>query len=343
MNYKPEELLKKLHKGDQLANLIVCYGEEDYYRKRIAAAVQNYVFGDMPEEDRQLNIFEKDTNLGELEGVINSYPFFCPKALVILKDEKLLGKAEGEAAKKQQERLGNILKDIPEYCLVFILTTKLDKRTKFFKDLEKQGAMCSCDAVKAYNVGDWLHQKAEALGGMLSRDAEQTILEYIEPLETAPLQLLEQELEKLAIYAGDRKRWGKEDVETIFAELPEVGRFALTNALAERKLAKVLEILASEKKRKTPIILLCGSIMYQLRRLLQIKELLNKGYNVEQVGEAMNMKFPAIRNKSVNQARRFEQNSLEDALLNIAQLNIDLRTGGRDYERLEEIMVKLLN
>ena len=32
MNYKPEELLKKLHKGDQLANLIVCYGEEDYYQ-----------------------------------------------------------------------------------------------------------------------------------------------------------------------------------------------------------------------------------------------------------------------------------------------------------------------
>lgn len=83
--------------------------------------------------------------------------------------------------------------------------------------------------------------------------------------------------------------------------------------------------------------------MYQLRKLLQIKELLNKGYNVEQVGEAMNMKFPAIRNKSVNQARRFEQSSLEEAMLNVAQLNIDLRAGGRDYDRLEEIMVKLLN
>lgn len=343
MNCKPEELLRKLKSGAVLPNLIVCYGDEDYYRKRIAKAVVEYIFGDMPEEDRQQSSFEKDTNLGELESTINSYPFFCPKSLLILKDEKLLGKAESETAKKQQERLGKILSDIPEYCLVFIAVTKLDKRTKFFKELEKIGLVCACDAVKSYNVGDWLHQKAQSLGGVLSRDAEQTILEYIEPLDTAPLQLLEQELEKLAIYTGDRKRWGREDVETIFAELPEVGRFALTNALAERKLVKFLELLAAEKKKNTPIILLCGSLMYQLRKLLQILELLNKGYNVEQVGEAMNMKYPAIRNKSVNQARRFSQAALEEALLSMAQLNIDLRLGGRQYDRLEEIVVKLLN
>lgn len=343
MNYKPEELLRKLKKGDALPELLVCYGDEDYYRKRILKAVVEYAFGDLPEEDRQFNVFEKDTNLAELEGVINSYPFFCPKSLVLLQDEKLLGKADSDNAKKQQERLGKLLQDLPDYCLVLVITTKLDKRTKFFKDLEKKGAVCACEAIKSYNVGDWLHQKAEALGGMLSREAEQTILEYIEPLETAPLQLLEQELEKLAIYTGDRKRWGKEDVETIFAELPEVGRYALTNALAERKLAKVLEILAAEKKKKTPIIMLCGSIMYQLRKMLQIKELLNKGYNVEQVGEAMNMKFASIRNKSINQARRFDQRRVEEAMLGIAQLNIDLRSGGREYARLEELMVKLIN
>ena len=343
MNYKPEDLLKKLHKGEQLPNLIVCYGEEEYYRQRIAKAVMAYTFGDLAEEDRQISIFAKDTELAEVENAINSYPFFCPKSLVILQDEKLISKADSEAAKKQQERLGKLLGDIPEYCLVFVAVSKLDKRTKFFKQLEKQGAMCACELVKVYNVGPWLQQKAKDLGGVLSRDAEQLILEYLEPLDVVPLQLLEQELEKLAIYAGARKRWGSEDIQAVFAELPEMGRYALTNALAERKLLAVLEILQAEKKKKTQVLLLCGSVMFQLRRMLQIQELLEKGFNNEQIGDSLNMKYPAIRNKSIAQARLFEHRALLEAVLDIAQLNIDLRSGGRDYSRLEEILIKLLS
>ena len=156
MNYKPEELLKKLQSGAQLPQLIVVYGEDAYYRQKLASCIAQYVYGDTPEEDREITTFDKDTNLGELEGVINTYPFFSGKSLVLLRDEKLLGKSESENAKKQQERLGKILGDIPEYCTVFVSTTKLDGRTKFAKELIKNGAACNCEPIKIYNLGDWL-------------------------------------------------------------------------------------------------------------------------------------------------------------------------------------------
>ena len=343
MNFKPEELLRKLHNGDELPGLIVVYGEDSYYRSKIAGAMADYVFGDTPEEDRQLASFAKDTELGVLEAEINSYPFFCGRSLVLITDAKLLGKAESENAKKQQERLGAILTNLPDYCVVFINVPKMDGRTKFFKDLGKVGAVVNCEPIKTYKVDEWLRQKAESLGGVLSRDAEQMIMEYLEPLDVAPLQLLEQELEKLALYAGERKRWGREDVEAVFAELPEVGSFALTNAVGEHKLKQVLELLAVEKKKNTPIIKLCGGISYQLRKMLQIKELLARGYNNDQIGDALNMKFASIRNKNIAQCHRYEYKALQEALLEVAQLNIDLRVGGRQYERLEEILIKLIN
>ncbi|MCQ2372614.1 MAG: DNA polymerase III subunit delta [Phascolarctobacterium sp.] len=342
--YKPEELLKKLNKRDSLQErIILVYGEDSYYRQRINSAIANFVYGDTPEEDREITVFEKDTNLGELEGVINSYPFFSGSSLVVLKDEKLLGKAESENVKKQQERLGKILSDIPEYCTVFISAVKLDGRTKFAKDLIKQAAACSCEPIKVYNLGDWLNEKAEELGGSLDRNAQECIMEYLEPLEVAPLQLLEQELEKLAVYAGERKRWTQKDVEEIFASLPEVGSFALSNAVAEHKLIAALEILAAEEKKGTAIIKLCGGLMFQLRKMLQIKELQEEHYNPKQIGEAMGIRFSGILNRNIAQCRKFTYGELQDALLAMAQLNIDLRSGGRQYSKLKEILVRLLN
>ena len=106
---------------------------------------------------------------------------------------------------------------------------------------------------------------------------------------------------------------------------------------------EVLELLAAEKKKNTPIIKLCGGISYQLRKMLQIKELLARGYNNDQIGDALNMKFASIRNKNIAQCHRYEYKALQEALLEVAQLNIDLRVGGRQYERLEEILIKLIN
>lgn len=342
--YKPEELLHKLKSRAPLQErIILAYGEDDYYRKLIGNSMTAYVYEDVPEEDREIRIFEKDTNLSELESVINSYPFFCGHSLVIIKDEKLLGKAEGEGAKKQQERLKKILSDIPEYCTVFVSATKLDGRTSFAKELIKNSAACNCEPIKIYNLGDWLDRKAESLGGKLDRNAVEYIMEYLEPLEVAPMQLLEQELAKLAIYAGAKKRWSRQDVEEIFADLPEVGAFALSNALVDRKLTTFLETLAAEEKRGTPIIKICGGLMFQIRRMLQIKELLEEQKTTKQIGEAMGIRYPNILNRTIARCQRFTYAELQRALLDIGQLNVDLRSGGRQYSLLREIVVRLLN
>jgi len=342
--YKPEELLRKLKSGKELAErIILVYGEDSYYRQKLNSCIAAYVYGDTPEEDRDIQLFEKDTNLGELEGVINTYPFFSGKSLVILKDSKLLGKAESENAKKQQERLGKILSDIPEYCTVFINVDKLDGRTSFTKNILKNSAACNCEPIRVYNLRDWLSNKAGELGGALSRDAEECIMEYLEPLDFAPLQLLEQELEKLAVYAGERKKWTREDIEVIFASLPEVGSFAISNAMAEHKLQATLELLAAEKKKGTAVIKLCGGLMFQLRKMLQIKEMQEEGRNPKQIGDALNIRFAGILNRNIAQCRHFTYAELQEALLDIAKLNIDLRNGGRQYERLEEILIRLLS
>lgn len=345
MDIKPEELLHKLKNKEALpagseARVWTVFGEEDYYRSQILLAVPDYIFGGVDEADREISVFEKDTDLAQLHAAINTYPFFCGQSLVIIRDEKLwLG--DSESKKHQLDRIATLLADIPEYCTVVIGAAKLDKRTKLFKMLKKTSLMCECESITVRNIDRWLVQQAGYAGGSFDGDAIGVIMEYLAPAEKVPLQLLQQEIAKLAVYAGERKRWTREDVETIFSALPEVSKFSLNNYIAKRDLPQVLLLLADERKKGTYILPLCGLILFQLRQMLRVMELHRQGYDQKGIAAELKMHPYGVKMK-LEQCRRFTEAELSEAVLAIAELNVQLRQGGRDYARLEEILIRLL-
>ena len=345
MEINEEELLYKLQHKQELAhfgNLLVVFGEEDYYRQQIVAAVPEYIFQDVEAADREISVFDKDLDVRELRNIINTYPFFCGRSLVIIKDEKLLGsKQESDSKKAQLDKLADILSDIPEYCTVLVSVAKPDKRTKFFKVLKKQGLLCECASIKLNNLAPWLDVQAKKYGAHWEYDAIGRIIEYLQPVDKVPLQLLQQEIAKLDVYAGERKTWTKEDVENIFASLPEASNFALINAVAKKNLSEALNILAGERKNGTNILPVCALIMFKLRQMLQFMELAQKGYDYKGILAELKLN-PYVAKNLQQEVRRFNAGELSQALLALAQLNVDLRQGGRDYTRLEEILICLL-
>ena len=344
MEIKPEELIYKLQNGAQLpqGNLLVVYGEEDYYRQQIVTALPEALFQGVDSADRAITIFEKDTDLNELASIINTYPFFSGQSLVVLKDEKLLAaKAESEARKQQLDKLADILSDIPDYCTVLVSASKLDKRTKLFKALKKTALMCECASIKLNNLSQWLDGQAAAYGARWSFDAVGKIIEYLQPVDKIPLKLLQQEIAKLAVYAGERREWTAEDVESIFSALPEASSFAIINALGKRNLPEVLQLLAAEKKKGTNVLPLCALITFKLRQMLQYLELSSSGFDYKGIVAELKLN-PYVAKNLQREVRGFTAQALTKALLELAQLNIDLRKGGRDYARLEEILLQLL-
>jgi DNA polymerase-3 subunit delta len=90
---------------------------------------------------------------------------------------------------------------------------------------------------------------ADELGPLkkkLARDAE---LELKTRLGD-DLRLIASELQKLALYAGDRAQITREDVETIVAPVREEEFFALAEAVGEGDLGKALQLFADELRRK---------------------------------------------------------------------------------------------
>ena len=63
MELAPEKLIEMLEKGENLPNVILMYGEENYYRSKAAACIKKYVFGSAADEDMEISVFDRDTDL----------------------------------------------------------------------------------------------------------------------------------------------------------------------------------------------------------------------------------------------------------------------------------------
>lgn len=163
----------------------------------------------------------------------------------------------------------------------------------------------------------------------------------MQPVDKVPLKLLQQEIAKLAVYAGGRKQWTAENVETIFASLPEASSFAIINASGKHDLPEVLSLLAAEKKKGINVLPVCALITFKLRQMLQYLELADKGFDYKGIVAELKLN-PYVAKNLQREVRGFKAQGLTQAVLDLAQLNIDLRKGGRDYLRLEEILLKLL-
>lgn len=54
MEITAEKIMQQLSAGTQVAGVIAVFGEEGYYKDKIAAALPRAVFGDAAPEDREI-------------------------------------------------------------------------------------------------------------------------------------------------------------------------------------------------------------------------------------------------------------------------------------------------
>src|SRR6185295_1107969 len=131
---------------------------------------------------------------------------------------------------------------------LLISAAKVDKRKTFYKTLEKLG---SVEAFAAWSADDkdWVHQ-AEAAASKQLRALKKTIAD--EPLAALVSSVgpnnrqLMSEIEKLALYVGDRAEITAQDIRAIVTRNKQARAFALGDALGDRNLPELLRRLDEE-------------------------------------------------------------------------------------------------
>lgn len=145
------------------------------------------------------------------------------------------------------------------------------------------------------------------------------------------LWLLDQILEKLVCF----KEEGVIDLKEIEEFAPANSEFEIfdfLNAVAKRDKAMATVIIENFWEKKVNEFYLLTMIFYQLRNLIQVKQLVQKGFATErQISSKLKM-HPFVAKKTLQQVRFFSKKELKELFQLAAKIDEEVKTGKYDIK-----------
>jgi len=153
------------------------------------------------------------------------------------------------------------------------------------------------------------------------------------------LYSVRRELEKLAAYVSPGQDVTAGDVAMLRGTEPGASVFALTLAIGEKDLGRVLAILARNLEAGEAPLRILGSLAWQYRRLWKVKEVVRQGGREGDAARTLRMDPYKVR-AFLDQ---FSDSHLHEALRLFLDADAKLKggSGGRPARILEDVLLRL--
>lgn len=302
---------------------------------------------------------------------LQTLPFFGGAKVVWLKNANFLGDTITGKAQASVEGFESILEVLEAGIgddVKFVLSAiSIDKRRTAYKRLTKLAAVEVHDKPDTSKPG-W----EDAVMAQVSRTAKERGITF----ESGALDLLVQmagddtrqmdnELEKIDLYLGDRRRASIAVVRSLVSQSRAGVIWEIGNAIGGRDLPRALELLGSlVRQGQNPIGILLGAIVPRVRSLLLVKDLLlrhklNTGNyqafcnSLEALHPAASSHLPRKKDGSgfnayplflgIAESQRFTLDELHTAFRGCLEANVKLVTSQLDPKLvIERLLVSML-
>lgn len=238
-------------KSRKLAPGYVFIGDEGFFRRKCREAILQHL---VPEDVRELSLYDMDLAEVDLREVLDrarTPSLMAPFQVFFIRGVKNLygrGKHDEEfAAIKEYFASPN-----PDAMLVFVAdhigipadVRRMDMTDKdrYERIRETLGEYCQVLELARVEEGDavsWAMQSASGEGVKLDPDAARELVDSL----GGDMMMIANELEKLVLFVGEKKRIGLGDVETMVLAAKQRSFYELTDAISSRDRERALEVL----------------------------------------------------------------------------------------------------
>jgi DNA polymerase III subunit delta len=312
--------------------LLVC-GDDDFNVKQRARQVFQKWSEELGGMDHE-TVDAQVTNGGDalkaisrLREGLNTLPFFGGGKVVWFQNCTFLADDRTSGSAAVTEALAELAADLKAFkwdnVRLLISAGKVDKRKTFYKTIEKIGSVEAFNALSvddkdwASKAEDHVLKQLKALKKNISDEALSELVNNVGP----NLRQLSNEVEKVALYAGNRTQIEVDDVDAVVTRNKQARAFALGDALGDRDLPRLLRCLDEEiwsmqfDKDKSEIGLLYGLIS-KVRAMIFLREMLREKW-IQPDGDYSRFKaqLDRIPKEKLPEDRRFNPLSLNPYIL----------------------------
>lgn len=329
--------VRKKIKQRQLAPIYVLYGIEDFL---IEEMKQMIIKQSVERETFEFNFAQFDMAETPVETAVEDadvLPFIGEYRVVVIKNPIFL------TGKKDKNKIEHDLKKLEQYIdhpsphsiMIFHADyEKLDQRKKVVKKLKKVGEVVEFSSANEAMIYEILRERAEKEGAVFTKEANERLLQMIGP----HLYHLTSEVDKMALYAGEKGEINADVVDLLTSRTLESNVFALIDKVVHDRLDEGFSILRDLIKQKEEPIRLLALLARQFRIIYQVKESGREGNMQAVISKRLKLHPYAVKVAS-GQAKSFESTELLRILNECAKADFAMKTGQMDKRLALELLL----
>ncbi|MEG0022022.1 MAG: DNA polymerase III subunit delta [Bacilli bacterium] len=294
--------------------IYLLYGKEEYLLDKETKKL-------LKNED-PLNINTLSMNNDRLEDIIEDFQtisMFSDEKIVVVKDSYVFSSKKcniDQDVKLLESYLENIN---PSTKIIFLLNEiKLDERKKIVKQIRKIGT------IKEFNKTDDIFGIVKEMFG--EYQIELNVIKTLIDRVGDNLEMLNSEINKIKIYAIDKKEILEEDIVKLTSKNIEADMFVLIDYIINKdKKNAIITLKELIKNNEEPIVMII-SLANKLRMIYQTKEFYKKGYTDTEIASILGVK-PGYLYYMKNSLNKYESDNIIDLLEKLADLDYKIKSG----------------
>ena len=149
-------------KTGQFKQIYLLYGEEQYLIRQYRDKLKHALAAD--DDTMNFSAFSgSDINQKEIIDLAETLPFFADRRLILIEDSGLF--------KKSAEELADYMSSIPETTYFVFAEKEIDKKTKMYKQVKKNGSIVEFPRQNETTLSRWIEGRIRRNGKNITRDA----------------------------------------------------------------------------------------------------------------------------------------------------------------------------
>ena len=306
-----------------------------------------------PPESREANshrVSAPQASLSAIAPMCDAMPFLAEKRLVMVTGAltevepartggqrrgrtRATSRASARASGGNWERLEEYVERMPPTTLLVFIDGPIKGGNPLLEQLRPLAEVREMPTPNGEALGRWIRSRVGENGSSILPGAITLLTQLVGP----NLRVLDNELEKLALYSGEQPI-AEAHVRELVPEIRETSVFNLVDAVLERRPAVALRATNRLSQGGAGFSEVIALMSMQIRRVVLARHLLDSGLPQPEIGSRLNLGPDFVVRKTIQQARSHSAEGL--AMLYEALLEADLAVKQGRME--EDVALQLL-
>ena len=290
------------------------FGDEPYLLNQ---CVDRFKFAVLDENTTDFNyslFYASDVDVSTVKDAVETLPVFTSHRLIILKNAHELKDSE-------LIQLEPVLENPVESSVFVIFADKVDKRKKAIKILLDKAHCVEFKKPYENQIPQWISHLCQSHDLKISIDA----IHRLHRLVGNNLSELDNQIQKIQQYLGEKKSVSIEDVNAVVSFSREENIFDFTKAVGQKDRVKALEQLVSLLDQGQSEVGIVSLLARHMRMLLTVRSGLDQGIGGAKLASLAQVPSYFI-DSYCDQAKHWPMRKLEDALVVLQETDKALKS-----------------